>query len=345
MRLGALPRAAPLTDPNTPRKASWQPPSAAPAAALGPIGGDTPRRTASGAPSGPPSDSDIGIHTRVALTATPPVGATHPPSGGSSEAAPSSTRGASWAPSPALPKVVRQLTRRSTNAVQERYQNMAQERCNAAIERAAAIVRQRESNGLPPGVWWGFHYFWPPHAIEEKRGGAPGDPMEDPDFLKKVVKLMNDPTSALLLTARAPPSLPVLLPHCPCSSHTARAPPTLPVLLPHCPCSSLTARAPLSVVDTFCIFDADGSGSIDAKELEGLVQMLVPNPTPGLVKDMMRELDSNSDGEIDLWEFCVHMQVRRTHQTSLSPQPSPSPVALDPYPRPSPLTLTLALRP
>ena len=242
VRLGALPRAAPLTDPNTPRKASWQPPSAAPAAALGPIGGDTPRRTASGAPSGPPSDSDIGIHTRVALTATPPVGATHPPSGGSSEAAPSSTRGASWAPSPALPKVVRQLTRRSTNAVQERYQNMAQERCNAAIERAAAIVRQRESNGLPPGVWWGFHYFWPPHAIEEKRGGAPGDPMEDPDFLKKVVKLMNDPTSALLLTARAPPSLPVLLPHCPCSSHTARAPPSLPVLLPHCPCSSLSGR-------------------------------------------------------------------------------------------------------
>ena len=41
--------------------------------------------------------------------------------------------------------------------------------------------------------------------------------------------------------------------------------------------------ADLSLRDTFAIFDADGSGSISAKELGGLLQMLVPNPSPGIV--------------------------------------------------------------
>ena len=64
------------------------------------------------------------------------------------------------------------------------------------------------------------------------------------------------------------------------------------------------------MVDTFALFDADASGTIDAKELEGLVQMLVPNPHPALVREMQRELDVNGDGEVDLWEFCAHMQKR-----------------------------------
>ena len=38
--------------------------------------------------------------------------------------------------------------------------------------------------------------------------------------------------------------------------------------------------------------------------------MIVPNPHPQLVKQMVKELDMNADGEIDLWEFCVHMQKR-----------------------------------
>jgi len=63
-------------------------------------------------------------------------------------------------------------------------------------------------------------------------------------------------------------------------------------------------------IDTFAIFDEDGSGSISVKELKGLVEMLVPNPLPTLVAEMIAELDINRDGEVDLWEFCVHMQKR-----------------------------------
>ena len=48
------------------------------------------------------------------------------------------------------------------------------------------------------------------------------------------------------------------------------------------------------VVDTFAIFDQDGSGSIDAKELEGLVQMLVPNPAPTIVREMIAEVPPRS---------------------------------------------------
>jgi len=64
------------------------------------------------------------------------------------------------------------------------------------------------------------------------------------------------------------------------------------------------------IIDTFAIFDADGSGAIDSKELGGLIQMIVPNPHPQMVAEMVRDLDANKDGEIDLWEFCVHMQKR-----------------------------------
>jgi len=144
--------------------------------------------------------------------------------------------------------------RRSTPATQQAYRRLAQERCAAAMARAKEQIEQRERRWLPPGVWWGFHFFWPDDLLYPQQDA----PLEDPEFLQRVVRLMSD-------------------------EH---------------------------MVDTFAIFDADGSGSISSTELEGLVKMLVPNPSPHIVQEMVRELDMNSDGEIDLWEFCVHMQKR-----------------------------------
>ena len=127
-------------------------------------------------------------------------------------------------------------------AAQESYRKLAQARCSEALAKAAEITKKRSSRKLPPGVWWGFHWFWPAHLLEEKSAKSP---MEDPEFLRRVFRLMNDER----------------------------------------------------IVETFSIFDADASGTISAQELEGLIQMLMPNPLPTLVKEIAAELD-RSPGEI-----------------------------------------------
>lgn len=64
------------------------------------------------------------------------------------------------------------------------------------------------------------------------------------------------------------------------------------------------------VVETFSIFDVDGSGSIDAKELRPVVEMVMPNHDQVVLDEMVASLDINKDGEVDLWEFCVAIQKR-----------------------------------
>lgn len=219
------------------------PPGAAPLAAIPGSPPGAPGGTPLGTPRRQPNfadASDGGKHARVPLIGEQSsdrlAGSSQlPPIGG----------GASSSSTP----------RKSTASTQAAYKRIAQERCTAAMAKAQQIAKHRARHGLPPGVWWGFHWFWPPELLKPK----PNDPLEDPDFLRKVFRLMNDET----------------------------------------------------VVDTFAIFDQDGSGTISSKELEGLVQMLVPNPSPTIISEMIRELDMDSDGEIDLWEFCVHMQKRQ----------------------------------
>ena len=61
--------------------------------------------------------------------------------------------------------------------------------------------------------------------------------------------------------------------------------------------------------DAFAVFDTDGSGSIDRKELKRLMKKLGQALTEGEVDAMMDEVDSNGDGEISYDEF-KSMMVR-----------------------------------
>ena len=38
--------------------------------------------------------------------------------------------------------------------------------------------------------------------------------------------------------------------------------------------------------------------------------MLEPSPTPMQLQEFLREIDADGNGEVDLWEFCVHHQKR-----------------------------------
>jgi calmodulin len=60
--------------------------------------------------------------------------------------------------------------------------------------------------------------------------------------------------------------------------------------------------------DAFAVFDTDGSGSIDRKELKRLMKKLGQALTEAEVDAMMDEVDSNGDGEISYDEFKAMMQ-------------------------------------
>jgi calmodulin len=59
--------------------------------------------------------------------------------------------------------------------------------------------------------------------------------------------------------------------------------------------------------DAFAVFDTDGSGSIDRKELKRLMKKLGQALTEAEVDAMMDEVDANGDGEISYEEFKLMM--------------------------------------
>jgi Ca2+-binding EF-hand superfamily protein len=62
--------------------------------------------------------------------------------------------------------------------------------------------------------------------------------------------------------------------------------------------------------DAFAVFDSDGSGCIDRKELKRLMKKLGQALTEAELDAMMDEVDTNGDGEISFEEFKA-MMVRR----------------------------------
>lgn len=59
--------------------------------------------------------------------------------------------------------------------------------------------------------------------------------------------------------------------------------------------------------DAFAVFDTDGSGSIDRKELKRLMKKLGQALTEAELDAMMEEVDTNGDGEISFEEFKAMM--------------------------------------
>ena len=59
--------------------------------------------------------------------------------------------------------------------------------------------------------------------------------------------------------------------------------------------------------DTFVIFDKDGDGTIDSKELSTVLKSMGYNPTPDEIKDMVEEVDSDGSGSIEFLEFLLLM--------------------------------------
>lgn len=59
--------------------------------------------------------------------------------------------------------------------------------------------------------------------------------------------------------------------------------------------------------DAFSVFDTDGSGAIDRKELKRLMKKLGQALTEAELDAMMDEVDTNGDGEISFEEFKAMM--------------------------------------
>ncbi len=55
--------------------------------------------------------------------------------------------------------------------------------------------------------------------------------------------------------------------------------------------------------EAFAVFDSDGSGAIDRKELKRLMKKLGQALTEGELDAMMDEVDTNGDGQISFEEF------------------------------------------
>lgn len=70
--------------------------------------------------------------------------------------------------------------------------------------------------------------------------------------------------------------------------------------------------------DAFAVFDTDGSGSIDRKELKRLMKKLGQALTEAELDAMMDEVDTNGDGEISFEEFKAMMVRTKNQQYSVS---------------------------
>ena len=69
----------------------------------------------------------------------------------------------------------------------------------------------------------------------------------------------------------------------------------------------MTADTIQEYKEIFDIFDETGDGTISNEEIGKVMQGLGENPTPERIDELIREIDYNSDGEVDFNEFVCLM--------------------------------------
>eukprot|EP00924_Labyrinthula_sp_SR-Ha-C_P006739 snap_masked-scaffold_29-processed-gene-3.6-mRNA-1 protein AED:0.33 eAED:0.33 QI:0/-1/0/1/-1/1/1/0/173 len=84
------------------------------------------------------------------------------------------------------------------------------------------------------------------------------------------------------------------------------------------------------IVEAFNAFDKDGNGTIDVSEMKGVFQRLGIDASEQEVKDVMKLVDDNDDGEIDLGEFTksyMELNIKNAVENNpdlLKPEPETS---------------------
>ena len=71
----------------------------------------------------------------------------------------------------------------------------------------------------------------------------------------------------------------------------------------------LTRRQVKEFKDAFAIFDKDGGGSITTQELGDVMRSLGQKPTTAELETMVREIDADGNGVIDLDEFITFIEL------------------------------------
>jgi Ca2+-binding EF-hand superfamily protein len=75
----------------------------------------------------------------------------------------------------------------------------------------------------------------------------------------------------------------------------------------------LTEEQKQEIKEAFDLFDTDGSGSIDAKELKVAMRALGFEPKKEEIKRMIQEIDKDGRGVIDFVDFLELMSVKIVH--------------------------------
>jgi Ca2+-binding protein (EF-Hand superfamily) len=80
--------------------------------------------------------------------------------------------------------------------------------------------------------------------------------------------------------------------------------------------TNLTEEQKQEIREAFDLFDSDGSGTIDAKELKVAMRALGFEPKKEEIRKMIADIDKSGDGQINFEEFLAMMTVKMGQRDS-----------------------------